>query len=193
MSQFMLLKYITFFSMTFVILCSSGSFAQESTDALAPVVIEQEAGLAVAADPKKGAVTNLPIPRFVTLKGSEGNARRGPGLTHRIDWVFTTAGTPLRVTAEHENWRRVEDAEGMGGWVHYSLLSGSRSILVTRQMTDFHDAPDASAMIMFQAERGVIGKLLGCELQWCRVNIQGEKGWALKSSIWGVGPDEILN
>ena len=60
-------------------------------------------------DPTKGSETNLPIPRYVTLKGSEGNARRGPGLTHRIDWVFTRPGMPLRVTAEYEHWRRVED------------------------------------------------------------------------------------
>jgi SH3-like domain-containing protein len=81
--------------------------------------------------PDVGCVTNLPLPRFVSLKGSEGNARRGPGLTHRIDWVFTRAGMPLKITAEFENWRRVEDSEGAGGWVHYSLLSGVRTALVT--------------------------------------------------------------
>jgi SH3-like domain-containing protein len=68
--------------------------------------------------PDVGCVTNLPLPRFVSLKGNEGNARRGPGLTHRIDWVFTRSGMPLRITAEFENWRRVEDFEGAGGWVH---------------------------------------------------------------------------
>ncbi|MFN7051486.1 MAG: SH3 domain-containing protein, partial [Gemmobacter sp.] len=56
--------------------------------------------------PGEGAVTRLPLPRFVTLKTDEGNARRGPGLSHRIDWVFKRAGMPLRVTAEYENWRR---------------------------------------------------------------------------------------
>ena len=40
----------------------------------------------------RGAVTNLPLPRYVSLKTGEGNARRGPGSTHRIDWVFTRAG-----------------------------------------------------------------------------------------------------
>ena len=54
-----------------------------------------------------------------------------PGLTHRVDWVFTRAGMPLKITAEYENWRRVEDFEGAGGWVHYSLLSGVRTVMVT--------------------------------------------------------------
>lgn len=145
-----------------------------------------------ARDPSKGAVTNLPIPRYVSLKGNEGNARRGPSLTHRIDWVFTTSGMPLRITAEHENWRRVEDAEGMGGWVHYSLLSGVRSILVTAKMADFHDTPDLRAGVAFQAERGVIGRLLECLPDWCRVKIEGEKGWVQKDALWGVDAGEVV-
>ncbi len=143
-------------------------------------------------DPSKGAVTNLPIPRFVSLKGNEGNARRGPSLTHRIDWVFTTSGTPLRVTAEHENWRRVEDAEGMGGWVHYALLSGVRSVLVSADMAEFRLKPSRSAGVAFQAEQGVIGRLMACDPDWCRVNIQGEKGWIEKTALWGVLPGEIV-
>ena len=143
-------------------------------------------------DPSKGAVTNLPIPRYVSLKGNEGNARRGPSLTHRIDWVFTTAGTPLRVTAEHENWRRVEDAEGMGGWVHYALLSGVRSALVAAPMADFRMQPDDRATVLFQAERGVTGRLMECQPDWCRMNVQGEKGWVQKTALWGVDPGEVL-
>lgn len=143
-------------------------------------------------DPSKGAVTNLPIPRFVSLKGNEGNARRGPSLTHRIDWVFTTSGMPLRVTAEHENWRRVEDAEGLGGWVHYALLSGVRSAMVTVDLAEFRMKPVEGAPVMFKAERGVIGRLLACEPDWCRMNVQGERGWVQKSALWGVTPGEIL-
>lgn len=146
----------------------------------------------VPRDPNKGAVTNLPIPRFVSLKGREGNARRGPGLTHRIDWVFTTSGMPLRITAEHEHWRRVEDAEGMGGWVHYSLLSGVRYALVTQDLAEFRDSPAADARVNFQAERNVIGKVLECDADWCRVTTEGETGWILKSALWGVDPGEIL-
>ena len=145
-----------------------------------------------ARAPNRGAITNLPLPRYVSLKGSEGNARRGPSLTHRIDWVFTTSGTPLRVTAEHENWRRVEDAEGMGGWVHYALLSGVRSVLVSADMAEFRLKPSRSAGVAFQAEQGVIGRLMACDPDWCRVNIQGEKGWIEKTALWGVLPGEIV-
>jgi SH3-like domain-containing protein len=142
--------------------------------------------------PDIGCVTNLPLPRFVSLKGSEGNARRGPGLTHRIDWVFTRAGMPLRITAEFENWRRVEDSEGAGGWVHYSLLSGVRTALVTLDMAELRDAPDASAAVVAQAELGVVGRVLQCNPDWCRVSLEGTRGWVLKTALWGVKADEIV-
>jgi SH3-like domain-containing protein len=143
--------------------------------------------------PDVGCVTNLPLPRFVSLKGNEGNARRGPGLTHRIDWVFTRAGMPLRITAEFENWRRVEDHEGAGGWVHYSLLSGVRSVLVTLDMAELHDTPTDDASVVAQAEMGVIGRILECHGDWCRVSLDGQKGWVRKSAVWGVADDEEID
>jgi SH3-like domain-containing protein len=143
-------------------------------------------------DPSRGAVTNLPLPRYVTLKGNEGNARRGPSLTHRIDWTFTMSGMPLKITAEHENWRRVEDADGVGGWVHYALLSGTRSVLVTEDMAEFRSAPEAGATVVLQAEYGVIARLLECRAEWCRISADGTRGWVRKTSIWGVEPGEII-
>ena len=153
----------------------------------------EKSGKVVPRDPNKGAVTNLPIPRYVSLKGREGNARRGPGLTHRIDWVFKAPGMPLRITAEHEHWRRVEDSEGLGGWVHYSLLSGVRTVLVVQDQAAFHDSASASSPVAFKAERNVIGKLLECTTDWCRISTDGDKGWIEKTALWGVGPDEVLN
>ena len=142
--------------------------------------------------PDIGCVTNLPLPRYVSRKGSEGNARRGPGLTHRIDWVFTRAGMPLKITAEFENWRRVEDFEGAGGWVHYSLLSGVRSALVTLDMAELHDAPEDGSTVVAQAELGVIGRILECSPTWCRVSLEGTRGWIRKTAIWGVKDDELV-
>ncbi|SEM77958.1 SH3-like domain-containing protein [Pseudorhodobacter antarcticus] len=141
----------------------------------------------------RGAVTRLPLPRYVSLKTSEGNARRGPGLTHRIDWVFTRAGMPLRITAEYENWRRIEDAEGAGGWVHYSLLSGTRSALVSDAVLDLRAQPMAEAAVVLHAEAGVIARVLECRAEWCRLSVEGERGWAIKTAFWGVRPDEIFD
>lgn len=143
-------------------------------------------------DPNRGSVTNLPLPRYVSLKGNEGNARRGPGRSHRIDWVFTRAGMPLRITAEHEHWRRVEDAEGAGGWVHYALLSGVRSVLIASEIADLHARPQDGAAVEFRAERNVVGWIQECQPDWCRISINGERGWIRKSDLWGVEAGEII-
>ena len=161
-----------------------------TTAAVAPDVAPAEN--VAPRDPNRGSVTSLPLPRYVSLKTNEGNARRGPGLTHRIDWVFTRTGMPLRITAEFEHWRRVEDAEGVGGWVHYSLLSGVRTALVLLDMAEFRTLPDLNAPVVFQTEIGVIGRILHCEPGWCRMSVEGERGWVQSTALWGVGPDEII-
>lgn len=149
------------------------------------------AGVLVAQAGEKGAVTNLPLPRFVSLKAAEGNVRRGPSLTHRIDWVFTRRDMPLRITAEHGHWRRVEDRDGQGGWVHYSLLSGTRTVIVEQDMMTLRTRPDPEAPVTAALEAGVVARLGKCDVEWCRLNAGGFKGWAPKARLWGVGAKEI--
>ncbi|WP_441861834.1 SH3 domain-containing protein [Phaeovulum sp. W22_SRMD_FR3] len=139
----------------------------------------------------KGPVTNLPLPRFVSLKGSEGNARRGPSLSHRIDWVFRHPGMPLRITAEFGHWRRVEDRDGAGGWVHYSLLSGVRTVIIQDDMTELRARPDEKSGVKALAEAGAIAKLGDCLRDWCEVSADSEEGWVPKAKLWGVDPDEL--
>ncbi len=144
------------------------------------------------AQPGYGAVTNLPLPRFVSLKGTEGNARRGPSLTQRIDWVFTRRDMPLEITAEFENWRLVQDKDGAGGWVHYTLLSGVRTVVVEQDMVTIHDAPDEGSRAVARLQANVVGRVAECTAGWCRISAGGEKGWAPKTALWGVGPGEVL-
>lgn len=144
-----------------------------------------------APQPGRGPVTNMPLPRFVSLKGSEGNARRGPSLSHRIDWIFRHRDMPLMVTAEFGNWRRVEDRDGQGGWIHYALLSGVRTVMVTADLAELRGSPRANSGVVAKAESGAILRLEDCSIDWCRISASGERGWVPKTDIWGVDKDEI--
>ncbi|MEL7098370.1 MAG: SH3 domain-containing protein [Pseudomonadota bacterium] len=146
---------------------------------------------ATFAEQARGPVTNLPLPRYVSLKAAEGNVRRGPSLSHRIDWVFKRRAMPLRITAEHGHWRRVEDRDGMGGWVHYSLLSGSRTVIIEKDMLQLRARPDIAAPVTAALEAGVIARLGKCGPEWCRLRSEGFRGWVPKSRLWGVAPGEI--
>ncbi len=141
-----------------------------------------------AAD--RGPVTNLPMPRFVSLKAAEGNVRRGPSLSHRIDWVFKRRNMPLQIVAEHGHWRRVEDRDGAGGWVHYTLLSGVRTVLIEQDMVPLYKIADVNSPVQAHAEAGVIARLGKCAGEWCRVTADGSKGWVKRSSFWGMMPGE---
>ena len=140
---------------------------------------------------ERGPVTNLPLPRFVSMKAAEGNARRGPSLTHRVDWVFEHEDMPLQITAEFGHWRRVQDSEGQGGWMHYSLLSGVRTVLFQPEKSELHVQPNPAAAVKAYAERGAIARLEQCDPDWCKVAADGLSGWVKKADIWGVGRDEI--
>ncbi|MCG7624364.1 SH3 domain-containing protein [Epibacterium sp. Ofav1-8] len=152
---------------------------------------EQVAAQAAATAQKRGPVTNLPLPRFVSMKAAEGNVRRGPSLTHRIDWVFKRRGMPLEIIAEYGHWRRVRDRDGAGGWVHYALLSGIRTVLVEEDMLQVRAQPAPDAPVMAAFELGVVAQLGACEIDWCEITAGGHSGWAPKSKLWGVAPDEV--
>ncbi|WP_417723131.1 SH3 domain-containing protein [Salipiger sp.] len=155
------------------------------------MVILTTGSVASASDEERGAVTNLPLPRFVSMKANEGNVRRGPSLTHRIDWIYTRRDMPLEITAEHGHWRRVRDRDGAGGWVHYSLLSGVRTVLVERDMLELHDRSDANSPVSAKLALGVIARLGDCTKDWCELSAGGYEGWAPKTTVWGVEPDEL--
>ena len=62
--------------------------------------------------------------------------------------------------------------------------------LILQDMAEAFSQPDTQSDVLFQSELGVVGKLLQCLPDWCRVSVEGEKGWLRKSSLWGVKPDE---
>ena len=158
----------------------------------APAEAATPAEQAADADPRQelGAVTHLPIPRFVSMKAAEGYARRGPSSTHRIDWVFKHRHMPLRVTGEYGHWRRVQDREGAGGWMHYSLLSGNRTVVVETPEVVLHRRPDASAPPTARLEAGVIAWLGRCDHGWCELEVGEAEGWAETTGLWGVEAEE---
>lgn len=161
----------------------SGSF-------LSTVVLMGMVATGPAFGKDRGSVTNLPLPRFVSMKASEGNVRRGPSLSHRIDWVYKRRNMPLVITAEHGHWRRVQDRDGAGGWVHYALLSGVRTAIVETDMLNLHSRPDPSSPVNAQLSLGVIAEVRECNAEWCELSAGGYRGWARKGTFWGVQPAE---
>lgn len=150
------------------------------------------AGAPGASAAEIGPETGLPLPRFVSLKSGEVNVRRGPGRAHKVDWIFVRRGAPVEITAEYGHWRRVRDRDGAGGWVHYSLLRGRRTAIVT-DSARLREEPLPDAVPVADAEPGVIGVIDECEKIYCLIEAEGYEGWIDKTALWGVRPGEVID
>lgn len=144
-----------------------------------------------------GAVSGLPVPRYVSLKSDHVNVRGGPTKDNDVSWVYTKSGLPVEVTAEFENWRRVRDSEGAEGWVYHSLLSGRRTAVVTLKSKDelapLYDSADAASGVAARLQAGVVAMVKKCTGTWCRIAGNGFDGWIEQQRLWGVYADEKVN
>ena len=139
-----------------------------------------------------GRETHLPIPRYVSLNSFEANMRHGPSLDYPIDWVYNLRGLPLRIIGESGHWRKVEDFEGVKGWLHYALLSGNRNILVTAEKTAVNKDASQNSRVVAILQKNVVAKVDQCVIDWCEVEVEDSKGWVEKKDIWGVDADEVF-
>jgi SH3-like domain-containing protein len=130
------------------------------------------------------------LPRFVSIKSSEVNIRKGPGLQYPIKWVYTKKNEPLKVLNEAENWRQIVDIDNEEGWVHSSVLSPKRFVITTSSDA-LYDKPGKN--IIAEIDKNLRCKFLKCSKGWCKVECNSTTGWAKTSLLWGLYEDEIKN
>ena len=75
--------------------------------------------------------------------------------------------------------------------MHYSLLSGARTVIIREDMAAMRMKPEDASPVNAHAEAGVIARLGTCSPDWCRVQAAGHRGWVRKGALWGVRPEEI--
>lgn len=162
---------------------------------LSLLILSFFSGAAFAQAPEAtapGGTSGLPIPRFVSFKAGDVNMRTGPGTRYPIKWVYKREDLPVEIVEEYEHWRKIRDDEGTTGWVHKGMVQGKRYVIVREDKLVLRDDPELDAAPMVRVGKGVVGQLLKCKLEWCRVQIEGRKGWAKKTALWGVYPQEVI-
>jgi SH3-like domain-containing protein len=130
-----------------------------------------------------------PVPRFVSLKFAKINGRAGPGLAYPIRWVYQRKGLPVRVIAETEEWRRIEDPEGSVSWVLRRMVDGKRTGIVrpARDMrVGLHVKPESSARVIAWASDGVIVDITDERQGWREIKSGRFKGWVPAAELWGA-------
>jgi len=141
---------------------------------------------ATNADNKK-----LPIPRFVSIKSNEVNARSGPTTKSAVEWVFIKKGEPVEIIAEYEQWRQVRDINGEGGWIHSSVLSGKRSVVIIGDKEiELTKSVNPKSRVIAKLMPKVRCGLKKCKEQFCQIICKDYTGWIPKEVIWGVYNDK---
>ncbi len=135
----------------------------------------------------------LPVPRFVSLKASEINARTGPGKRYPVKWKYVRSGLPVEIIAEYETWRKIRDWEGEESWVHRAMLSGARRVIVTGAIRTLYRRAEDDAPAVVRLKPGMIAEVEDCEDGWCRVEVRNYRGWLKYSDVWGVYPGEVVD
>jgi SH3-like domain-containing protein len=138
--------------------------------------------------------TILPLPRFVSLRADQVNLRTGPGVQYPVEWVYQRRNLPVEIIAEYRTWRKIRDWQSTQGWVHQSMLSGRRTIIVTGKRRSLRSSADTKSPPVAEIEAAALAHLDNCPSGggWCLVEAESLKGWLRKVEFWGAYRDEVL-
>lgn len=132
--------------------------------------------------------SKLPVPRFASLKADKVNGRMGPGEDYPIKYVYTRQGLPVKVTAETDIWRRIQDPSGSVVWVHKNALSSKKTV-ITRKVNNrpiyMLSKPDLKSRVVAQVGENYIGELLDSDGFWRKVRFGDYTGWVGTDVIFG--------
>jgi len=139
--------------------------------------------------------TDLPLPRYVSLRSNMVYVRAGPDLRYPIKWIFKREGMPVEIVQEFEHWRKIKGYDGEEGWVHQALLSGERTVLISnaQDAIPMREGFSKDARMIAKLEPMVVAGVDKCTGNWCRIEASGFTGWVERNFLWGIYDSEELN
>mgnify|MGYP001181136079 CR=1 FL=1 len=122
--------------------------------------------------------------KFLSLKKNKTNVRYGPGLDYPIKYVYRKVNLPVKQIDKKENWRRVIFLDNNSGWIHWSQLKPSNSIISLEEKILFKK-PSKFSEPLAKLEKGILLVIKKCEDDWCNIKTGNYKGWIKVKNIWG--------
>jgi SH3-like domain-containing protein len=152
------------------------------------------AALAVSLSFSAGAQTERKPPYWASISAGKAAMRTGPGRNYPIVWIYVRKDLPIRVVETYPNWRKVQDPDGVKGWMLQRLLSDARSGIVKGTApAEMREKPDEGSRLLFRADPGVVGSLSKCTGQWCLFDVGGRQGYVREDRLTGVEPGESFD
>ena len=156
--------------------------------ALAAPAPRSPAGKTATGEALRKTPSGLDVPRYVSLKFGEVNARAGPGDDYKVLWTYRVRGLPLQVIAETSDYRRVCDPEGAVAWVHQRSVDNVRrtAMRLAAEPLPIRRHPDPKAPVVALLAGRALAGLGMCRDDWCQVTVGRAKGWVPADGLWGT-------
>jgi SH3-like domain-containing protein len=130
-------------------------------------------------------------PYYVSTKSNKVNSHVGPGSNYKIRYVYGVYGLPMKIIAKYDTWCKVVDPDGEESWIHKSLLSSKRRVIISSSVNaPIHERSNDSSAIVAYAKKNVVMKLIRVRGNWCEVDLTRDDikihGWINRTSVYGV-------
>jgi len=122
--------------------------------------------------------------KFLSLKKNKTNVRYGPGIDYPIKYIYRKVNLPVKQIDKKENWRRVIFLDNNSGWIHWSQLMPSNSIIAIEEKILFKKPSNLSEPLA-RLEKGRLLVIKKCEDEWCNIITDDYTGWIKVKNIWG--------
>jgi SH3-like domain-containing protein len=122
--------------------------------------------------------------KFLSLKKSKVNVRYGPSFESKIKFIYKKKNLPIKQIDKKENWRRIVDLKNNSGWIHWSQLKPSNSIIILENKILYKKNSNFSEPIA-RLEKGRLLIIKKCLNKWCNVKTENYTGWIKNENIWG--------
>ena len=122
--------------------------------------------------------------KFLSLKKDKTNVRYGPGIDYPIKYIYRKLNLPVKQIDKKENWRRVIFLDNNSGWIHWSQLKPSNSIITLNEKILFKGPSDFSEPFA-RLDKGRLLIIKKCEGNWCKVKTSNYTGWIKNKNVWG--------
>jgi SH3-like domain-containing protein len=138
--------------------------------------------------PSVEALAQKKAPYWGSISAGKARMRTGPGQQFPASWLYQRAGLPVKIIKVYPNWRKIEDPDGIQGWMQVNLLSEDRTALVKGEVRPLRERPESDARVLWRAEPGVVGHISDCARGWCKIDVLGRIGYIEIGQIWGADP-----
>ena len=122
---------------------------------------------------------------FLSLKKNKVNVRYGPSFESPIKYIYKKVNLPIKQIDKKENWRRIIDSKNNSGWIHWSQLKKTNSIIPLKDKILFKNPTNFSKPIA-KIKKGRLLIVKNCDGDWCKVRTEKFKGWIKIDNVWGL-------